>query len=108
MLMTLPFLKMQPLSPLSILKKQLRQQLKCQQMASEAIQGEEKLTDSEQKSLSLRVILGLEKSENQLRAKGLDKDSDQQKKGDKSRKNTKPFKRNPKRDPVGGEFTHEK
>lgn len=68
-------------------------------MASEAIEGEEKLTDSFEKSHNLRFILGLEKNPPQKRTKGSAQDSDQQR--HQTRKNIKPFKRLPKRDAVG-------
>jgi energy-coupling factor transporter ATP-binding protein EcfA2 len=73
------------------LKETAKKDYECENMALEAINGEVKLNDSKQKSLDLRIILGLEKSKipnSEI---------------SKPEKNTKPFKRNPKRDRVGGE-----
>ncbi len=75
----------------------------CEQMATEAIEGEEELTDSKEKSNNLRIILGLKKGKPpKNETEGAAKDSNQQKKNTKSQKNKKPFKRNPKRDSLGG------
>jgi energy-coupling factor transporter ATP-binding protein EcfA2 len=75
----------------------------CEQMATEALEGEEELTDSKEKSNNLLIILGLKKNEPpKNETEGAAKDSHQQKKKTKSQKNKKPFKRNPKRDSLGG------
>ncbi|MBH8578327.1 AAA family ATPase [Nostocaceae cyanobacterium CENA369] len=73
------------------LKETAKKDYECENMALEAIKGEEKLNDSKQKSNNLRIILGLEKGKNQK--------SETSKFG----RNTNPFKRNPKRDRIGGQ-----
>lgn len=75
----------------------------CEQMALEAIEGENKLTDSQDKSKSLRIILGLVKGETQNSSKASTHVQEHNQKNQKSSKKTKAFKRNPSRDPVRGE-----
>jgi GTPase SAR1 family protein len=84
------------------LKETAYKDFECEEMALEAINGENKLRDSEDRSRSLRVILGLEKGQTHEQDKLSTKESIEQKKIFKS-KNTKPFQRNPKRDRLGGQ-----
>ncbi|BDI18784.1 hypothetical protein ANSO36C_45860 [Nostoc cf. commune SO-36] len=71
-------------------------------MAREAINGEQKLRDSEDGSKNLRITLGLEKAETHKQDKLSNKESIEQKGNFKSN-NTQPFQRNPKRDRLGGQ-----
>jgi energy-coupling factor transporter ATP-binding protein EcfA2 len=72
----------------------------CFQMAQDAIEGEERLADSEKKRKELRELLGLDKKNN----KGSGGHSQQQKDALQPQKQKKKVvgKRNPQRDSVGG------
>ena len=74
----------------------------CEQMASEAILGEERLIDSKYTTKSLRAILGFDNSETKTKKHNtLNSEDNQLKSNHKSKQKRKPFQRNPKRDKVG-------
>jgi energy-coupling factor transporter ATP-binding protein EcfA2 len=76
----------------------------CEQMASEAIQGEEKLIDNKYTIRSLRAILGFDDSQTKNhKHDGLNSDDNQEVNNYKPRQKRKPFQRNPKRDKVGSQ-----
>ncbi|BAY33691.1 ATPase [Nostoc carneum NIES-2107] len=87
------------------LKETAKSASECEQMVLEAIEGEEKLTDSADKSNKLRIMLGLNNNKTSIGKEKLsNQDSKQPHNASQSSKKTQPFKRKPKRDPVGGEL----
>lgn len=71
----------------------------CERMALEAIEGEEQLTDSPSKQNQLRLVLGLTKNKSLEQPNVSHSAQDALSK--QADKRSKPFKRHPKRDPVG-------
>lgn len=71
----------------------------CERMALEAIEGEEQLTDSSSKQKQLRLVLGLTKNKSLEQPNVSDSVTDAL--SSQADKRSKPFKRHPKRAPVG-------
>ncbi len=84
------------------LKATAKSASECQKMASDAIEGEEKLTDSDKKSNDLRKKLGFDIEETKKHKEGSAKSGKQLNNNSKSRQTKQPFKRKATRDPVGG------
>jgi len=77
----------------------------CIQMAKDAIEGEERLTDSKESQRQLRELLNSKKQKVQEDQTNSDGDGKQQNNGSKSKGSSRRRvgQRNPKRDPVGSE-----
>ncbi|GJD19087.1 AAA ATPase [Rivularia sp. IAM M-261] len=75
----------------------------CEQMASEAIWGEEKLIDNKHTSKSLRTVLGFDDSQTKIDKHDKSNSNENKELNNQKRKQKiTPFQRNPKRDQVGG------